>query len=102
MRVESPTNNVWDIEFDKSQIQKIEPQKCLYWLSGGDTEWTTQENYIKPWYQVYLDYQMEYGNKIISILERSKTLRDIRNNFIKELNLPTLYEFALSKGFVKY
>ena len=44
-----------------------------------------------------LEYQEEFGLKVISILKKSKTMRDIKNGFLKYLNLPILYEFALEK-----
>lgn len=81
--------------------ETIEPQKALYWLTGGDNEWITLQNYSKPWNQCYLEFQEEYGYMIISILERSKTLNDIRTGFLKHLNLPVLYDFAISKNLVR-
>ena len=85
----------------KFNISDVEPKKALYWLSGGDNEWITLQNYKTPWNQCYLDFQEEFGIIIISILRKSKTLGDIRNGFLKNLNLPTLYEFALSKNLIR-
>ena len=50
---------------------------------------------------MYLSFQEEYGLIIIDIISKAKTIGDVRAGFIKELNLPTLYEFCLSKGFLK-
>ena len=90
----------WDVEVSYSN-SNISPDKCLYWLSGGDREWSSLKNYNRSWSEVYMLYNKEFGDRVIDILNESKTLGDVRDNFIKYLNLPTLYEFALSKKFVK-
>ena len=82
-------------------INKISPDKALYWLTGGDTEWVVKKHYNKAWSDVYLTYQEEFGLQIINIFKKSNTIGDVRNGFIKHMNLPTLYEFSLSKGFIK-
>ena len=41
-------------------------------------------------------------NKIWNnIVKKSKTLLDIRNAFVKYLNLPVLYNFAISKNLIR-
>jgi hypothetical protein len=90
--------NTWNIKIDFKSY--ISPDKCLYWLSGGDKEWNVRKNYKKPWSEVYSDYVTEYGDEIQNIINKSNSLGDIRDEFIKQLNLPILYEYALSKGFV--
>lgn len=90
----------WKLTFN-IDIKNISPDKTLYWLSGGDKEWVTKNNYIKNWSDVYLNYQEEYGLVIINIIEKAKTFGDIKKDFIKKINLPTLYEFALEKKYVK-
>jgi hypothetical protein len=87
--------NFWNLEIKNLNYYNISPGKALYWLSGGDKEWKEMENYKKNWSECALDFQEEFGLRIISILRKSKTLKDIRSGFIKYLNLPILYEFAL-------
>lgn len=82
-------------------ISNISPDKALYWLTGGDGEWVSKKHYNKSWSEVYLTYQEEYGLTIINIIEKANTLGEVRNGFIKYMNLPTLYEFSLKKGFIK-
>ena len=82
-------------------INNISPDKTLYWLSGGDKEWVTKNHYSKAWSDVYLSYQEEFGLMIINIIKKSKTLGDVMNGFTKYLNLSTLYEFSLEKGYLK-
>jgi len=91
--------NLWNLEINHN-IQ-IDPEKCLYWLSGGNKEWIFLENYNRPWVDCYLDFQEEFGFIIIEIIKNSKTLGDIKKGLLKYLNLPTLYDFALCKGFVR-
>jgi len=93
-------DKIWSQKFDIN-FESIEPKRALYWLSGGDVEWIGGKNYSVNWRQCDLDFQEEFGFMVISILQKSKTLDDIRKGFIKYLNLPVLYEFALSRGFIK-
>lgn len=92
--------SIWDKKIS-IDYECIEPRRSLYWLSGGDSEWMTFRNYNIPWCECDLDFQEEFGFMVISILKKSKTLGDIREGFVRYLNLPVLYEFALNKGFVR-
>lgn len=92
---------IWDLSISDIDHYNINPSKCLYWLSGGDNEWIKNRiNYKKNWYECELEFQEEFGTIVISILKKSKTLSDIRTGFIKYLNLPTLYNFAIEKNIV--
>lgn len=95
------TNQIWNIEIGDINIEHITPKKSLFWLTGGDKEWRTMEYYNTPWCDCYLDFQTEFGLKIINIIKKSKTLGDIRDYYIEYLNLPILYDFALSKNLLK-
>jgi hypothetical protein len=90
----------WKTTFNIN-IQNISPDKTLYWMSGGDREWISKSHYEKSWSDVYLTFQEEYGLFIIDTINKAKTFGDIRNEFLKKLNLPTLYEFSLEKGYIK-
>lgn len=92
---------VWNLTIDGVVLENITPEKSLFWLTGGYYEWRTLENYNKPWCDCYLDFQEEFGYLIINIIKRTKTLKEMRDNFLKYLNLPTLYDFALSKNMIK-
>jgi hypothetical protein len=88
---------VWNIKIDEINYYDIEPSKSLYWLSGGDKEWRFGEEYKCNWGECYLKFQEEFGILVYSIIKKSKTFKDIREGFIKYLNLATLYNFALEK-----
>jgi hypothetical protein len=94
------SDKIWDIDI-KVNINDILPEKTLYWLSGGEKEWTTKEHYIKDWSDCYLDFQEQFGFIIMNILRKSRKLRDIKKGFNKNLNLPIIYDFAISKNLVK-
>lgn len=81
-----------------TNLEDISPERSLYWLSGGRTEWNSLENYKKPWSECYLDFQEEFGIVIINIIKKAKSLKDIKDSFMKYLNLPILYDFAMSKS----
>lgn len=90
----------WDIAVSEVKFEEITPEKSLFWLTGGPVEWNSMENYSVPWCDCYLEFQEEFGMVILDIIRESKTLRDIRDGYCKRLNLQSLYEFALSRGFV--
>jgi hypothetical protein len=94
-------DDVWQMIIKDIDTQNIEPQKSLYWLTGGDKEWKTLENYNRPWCDCYLDFQEEFGFLIVNIINKSKTLNEMRKYFIEYLNLPVLYDFALSKKLLR-
>ena len=81
-----------------TNLEDISPERSLYWLSGGRTEWNSLENYKKHWSECYLDFQEEFGIVIINIIKKAKSLKDIKDSFMKYLNLPILYDFAMSKS----
>lgn len=91
----------WDLEIKNISYHDISPEKSLFWLTGGYSEWRTLEHYNKPWCDCYLEFQEEFGVLIINIIKRSKKLKDIRDNFIKYLSLPVLYDFAIRKDMTK-
>jgi len=94
-------DELWNMVLEDINIDNITPEKSLFWLTGGYTEWRTLENYNKPWCDCYLDFQEEFGLLIFNIVKRTKSLKEIRNNYYKYLNLPILYDFALSKNMIK-
>lgn len=95
------SDEVWKTDIKEMNIDNISPEKSLYWLTGGEREWKTLENYNRPWCDCYLDFQEEFGLLVISIIKRSKTLEDMRKHFIEYLNLPVLYDFALSRKLLR-
>ena len=95
-------STVWEMEVDKKLIyENLTPEKSLFWLTGGYTEWRTLNHYNRPWCECYLDFQEEFGFIIVNIVKKAKKLSDIRNGFIKYLNLPILYNFAISKDMIR-
>lgn len=93
------SSEIWDLELETEK--EIEPSKALFWLTGGFREWKNLENYNKPWSECHIDFQEEFGILIVNIVKKSKKLSDIRDDFFKYLNLPILYDFAISKNLVK-
>ena len=100
MRIPNLDETIWEKELPMD-FDTVEPRRALYWLSGGDNEWVALQNYNRPWSQCDIEYQEEFGFMVMSILKKSKKLKDIKQGFIRYLNLPTHYEFALSQGYIK-
>ena len=101
MRVIDWSSPVWTIGLSDIDTSKMSPERALYWLSGGNTEWRSLDNYDRPWCECYLDFQEEFGSLVYNIITNSSNMKDIRNAYVDKLGLPVLYEFALSKNFVK-
>jgi hypothetical protein len=101
MRSFDKNHLVWKTEIDDIKIEEISPEKSLFWLTGGYTEWRSLENYNRPWCDCYLEFQEEFGFLIINIVKKSRTLGDIRDGFLRYLNLPILYDFAISRNLIK-
>lgn len=101
MRKFNESHYIWETRIFDIKIEDITPERSLFWLTGGNSEWKNLENYNRPWCDCYLDFQEEFGFMVIKIVKRSKTLGDIRNGFLKYLNLPTLYDFAIRKDLLK-
>lgn len=94
-------HKIWKLEIENLDLESITPERSLFWLTGGLTEWRTLEHYNRPWSESYLEFQEEFGFIIINSLKKSKTLEDVRDYFLKYLNLPILYEFAMSKNLIR-
>ena len=100
MRSNDVTKSFWEQKIVPDN-DSIDPRKSLYWLTGGDREWIKLSNYTRPWSEVEDVYENEFKFLIKWIVNKSKTMGEIRDSFIKYLNLPVLYEFALEKGIIK-
>lgn len=100
MRNKDLDERVWGLSFEFN-MDEIETTKCLYWLSGGDNEWTTLHNYRNSWKDCCWEYRDRFGERVIEIIESAKTLGDIKSGFLKYLNLPILYDFALEKDLIR-
>ena len=100
MRKRNIEKSIWlkEMSFD---VDFLDPRKCLYWLTGGDSEWIKLHNYKKPWVECDSQFAEEFEFVIRWIVKKSKNLQDIKDGFIEHLNLPVLYEFALSKNLIK-
>ena len=101
MRKTEWNDPIWNTEIDKIIYEDITPEKALFWLTGGYAEWRTLNHYNRPWCDSYLEFQEEFGFLIINIIKKSKKLSDVREGFVKYLNLPILYNFAISRDMVK-
>jgi hypothetical protein len=94
------SDSVWETKIEDITLCEITPEKSLFWLTGGFDEWERMENYKKPWHMCYLDFQEEFGEIIIEIVKNSETLGQIRDGFVSNMNLPILYDFAISRDLV--
>ena len=68
MRKTEWNDPIWNTEIDKIIYEDITPEKALFWLTGGYTEWRTLNHYNRPWCDSYLEFQEEFGFLIINII----------------------------------
>lgn len=103
MRKVDWNDEIWNLDLEGINLnaESITPEKALFWLTGGYSEWRTLENYNRPWCDCYLDFQEEFGMLIFNIIKRTKSLKEIRESYCAHLSLPILYDFALSKGMIR-
>lgn len=100
MRNNTEDNSIWELEIGDMDVD-IEPSKALFWLTGGYKEWRSLEHYNRPWADCYIDFQEEFGFIVYNSVKRARKLNDIKVAFLKYLNLPILYDFAISKDLVR-
>ncbi len=88
----------WNLEIPKIDIFDIDPEKCLFWLSGGKDEWFRNDNYKMTWMESHSLFRERFEDDIECIIRNSKTFKDIKNQITKKLNISIMYDFALSQG----
>lgn len=90
---------IWKIGLSNKYNSSAE--RALYWLTGGDDQWTNEDTIYKyEWSEICDIFTHKWRDKIYDIIEKSETLGDIRDKFIEEFNLPKVYEFSLSNGLI--
>jgi hypothetical protein len=95
-RIDGP----WHIPLDPSAMSVV-PERCLYWLSGGDREWALQEHYCQPWSACCPEFCDRWGDQVRAVISGSATLGDVRDGFRSGLNLHVIYDWCISRGFVR-
>lgn len=93
-------DNLWNISITSEMKKSVDISRCLYWLTGGDKDWRNKQIYTKSWRSSSKIYLIEYKDRINKILNKCETLGEVRDEFLKYLTLPKLYEFSLNKGLI--
>lgn len=100
MRNKTEDNSIWELEISDMNLD-IDPEKSLFWLTGGYKEWRSLEYYNRPWVDCYIEFQEEFGFIVYNAVKRARKLNDIKKAYLKYLNLPILYDFAISKNLIR-
>jgi len=82
----------WNLELKDNMIDYIVPTNSLYWLSGGDNFWN---DWSIKWSENHELFEKKFKNKLIDILHESSTMKELKQNLMKNFNLDVFYEFAL-------
>ena len=79
----------------------VSPERCLYWLSGGDKEWSPLEHYLHPWFTCCGDFCAKWGRDVADIVDKSATLGEVRDGFRDRLNLHVIYDWCVGRGHIR-
>lgn len=92
-------DKIWEIELTNKY--KSSAENALYWITGGDNQWTSENCIYKySWSEICDIFTHKWGDKIYEIIGNAKTLGDVKEEFIKHFNLPTIYEFSLDNSLI--
>lgn len=80
-------NSIRDIRYDKTECN---PNKSLYWITGGDKVWNNLD-----WYKYSDIINDELSDIIIHIWETSETIGELQDRLLKTLNPARIYELLL-------
>lgn len=92
---------IWDIKISNEMRDAVNFGSSLYWLSGGDGAWNKQAMYNLRWDEAVDLFIEQYESILIKINEECETLREVREELNKHLNLLNMYEFGLSKDIIR-
>jgi len=87
-------NNAWSTNIKNVDLFEIDPKRSLYWLSGGDIDWSSN-NYRKEWHECVGEFSEKFSEIVFEMVQQSKNMLELREKFQKDLNITILYEFAL-------
>ena len=87
-------NNAWSTNIKQVNLFEIDPKRSLYWLSGGDIDWSSN-NYRKEWHECVGEFSEKFSETVLEMVQRSNNMFELREKFQKDLNITILYEFAL-------
>ena len=90
----------WNIKITKEMRENINFSKSLYWITGGSREWERRTTYNTKWGKCVDLFLDEYKDKLEKINKKCETLGEVREEFLKHLNLPIIYEFSLNNGLI--
>ncbi len=101
MRLKTVLNDerLWNTKIGNNRYD-VTPGRALYWLSGGNREWKSNETYGYEWIEIDTIFEHKFRDLVYEIVENAETLNDIKEGFMKNLNLPILYEFALNNDLI--
>lgn len=87
----------WNVKLTATDKQNARSINIIYWLTGGDKIWKSH-NWIwkKEWNELSLVFIEHFDDKIIRLVNSSKTLGDLRNKIKNKLSCEDFYELGLS------
>lgn len=88
-------DSLWDIKITKNMKKNVNYINVLYWITGGVREWKQNNLYNDSWENCYKIFLENFEKSLTDINKKSNTLRECRDEIIKHLSLPYIYEFCL-------
>jgi len=91
---------IWKIKISNKD-KDIQPIKAFYWMTGGNDEWVSLDNYSDSWSKASTFFEDKLGKELSRGVKKCCTLGDIRKLLERRFNLGRLYELALAEGFAR-
>ena len=91
---------IWKIKITNKD-KDIQPIKAFYWLTGGNDEWSTLNNYTNNWSTACIFFEDKLGKELQCGIKKCNTLGEICKLLERRFNLGRLYELALANGLAK-
>ena len=91
---------IWKIKLNQKD-KDIQPLKAFYWMTGGNDEWVSMDNYCFNWQKASAFFEEKLGMQLLRGVKKCDTLGDIKKLLERRFNLGRLYELALAEGFAR-
>lgn len=98
------TDDFWNVKISNAtkDVNTIQYSNILYWLSGGDSVWLSEETPYKESWSINVDMFIKKYKRILNnILKKSNSFLEVKKNISLKVNLQTIYEFSLNNDMLK-
>lgn len=86
----------WNIKLTTTDKQNSKPINIIYWLTGGDKIWKSN-NYIwkNDWIELATTFSEHFEDKINKLVKSAKTFGDLKNKISTKITIEDFYELGI-------